>query len=86
VAKGFSQIQGQDYDEMFATVVSFDSLHLLLSIVAANGFVLQELVFIAAFLYGALIETIYMHLSDGYWDDNTVAYLMRCIFGLQSVT
>jgi hypothetical protein len=43
VAKGFSQIQGQDYDETFAPVVRFDSLHLLLSIVTVKGFVLQQL-------------------------------------------
>jgi hypothetical protein len=33
VAKGFSQIQGQDYNDTFALVIRFDSLHLLLSIV-----------------------------------------------------
>jgi uncharacterized protein (DUF1330 family) len=50
VAKGFSPIQGQDYDETFALVVRFDSLRHLLSIVAANGFVPQQLDIKAAFL------------------------------------
>jgi hypothetical protein len=83
VAKGFSQIQGQDYDETFTEVVHFDSLHLLLSIVAANGFVPQQLDFNPLFLYGELEETIYMRLPEGYRDGNKVAYLKRCIYGLQ---
>jgi hypothetical protein len=83
VAKGFSQIQGQDYDETFAPVVRFDSLRLLLSIVAANGFVPQQLDVKAAFLYGELKETIYMRLPEGYRDGNKVAHLKRCIYGLK---
>jgi hypothetical protein len=43
VEKGFSQIQGQDYDDKFASVVRFDSLRLLLSIVPANGFLPSNL-------------------------------------------
>jgi hypothetical protein len=54
VAKGFSQIQGQDYNETFATVVLFDSLPLLLSIGAVNGFLPQQLDVKAAFLFGEL--------------------------------
>jgi hypothetical protein len=54
VAKGFSQIQGQDYNETFAQVVRFDSLRLLMPIVAANGFVPHQLDVKAAFLYSEL--------------------------------
>jgi hypothetical protein len=77
VAKGFSQIQGQDYDETFAPVVRFNSLRLPLPIIAANGFVRQQLDIKAACLYGELKETIYMRLSKDYNDGNKVAHLNR---------
>jgi hypothetical protein len=82
VAKGYSQILGQYYDETFAPLFRFDSLRLLLWIVTANGFVSQQLDVKAAFLYGELKETIYMHLPEGYRDGNKVAHLKRCIYGL----
>jgi transposase InsO family protein len=85
VAKGFSQIQGQDYDETFTPVVRFDSLRLLLSIVAANGFVPLQLDVKPAFLYGELKETVYMRLPEGYRDGNKVAHLKRCIYGLKQL-
>jgi hypothetical protein len=64
-------------------VVPFDSLRLLLSIVAANSFVPQQLDVKAAFLYGELKETIYMRLSEGYTDGNKVAHLKKCTYGLK---
>jgi hypothetical protein len=82
VAKGLSQIQGQDDDETFALVVRFDSLRLVLSIVAMNGFGYQQLDIEAAFLYGELKETIYIRLPEGYRDGNKVAQLKMCIYGL----
>jgi hypothetical protein len=39
VVKGFSPIQGQDYDETFATALSFDSFGIFLPIITTNGFV-----------------------------------------------
>jgi hypothetical protein len=83
VAKGFSQIQGQENKETFTSVIQFDSLHLLLSIVAGNGFISQQLDVKATFLYGELNETIYIRLPESYRDGNKVAHLKRCIYGLQ---
>jgi hypothetical protein len=60
VAKRYFQIHEQDYSTIFAPVVHFDSVCLLLSIVAVNGFVPQQLDVIHAFLYGELKETIYI--------------------------
>jgi hypothetical protein len=83
VRKVYFQIQGQDYDDMFAPVVPFDSLRLLLSIVTANGFISQQLDVKAAFLYGELHEIIYIHLPKGYRDRKKVAHPKRCIYGLK---
>ncbi|KAI0991222.1 hypothetical protein K3495_g16965 [Podosphaera aphanis] len=66
VAKGFSQIQGLDYDETFAPVVRFDSLRLLLAISAAKKWKPRQLDIKTAFLYGILNEEIYMELPEGY--------------------
>ncbi|KAI0992496.1 hypothetical protein K3495_g15689, partial [Podosphaera aphanis] len=83
VAKGFSQIQGLDFDETFAPVVRFDSLRLLLAISAHRGWKPRQLDIKTAFLYGKLNEEIYMELPEGYRKDNHVARLNRCIYGLK---
>jgi hypothetical protein len=81
VPKGFSQIQGHDYDEIVALPLSFNSLHLLLSIITANNFIPQQLDVIAGFLYGKLKALKYMHRSEGYTDSNNVAHLKMGIYG-----
>jgi hypothetical protein len=80
VVNGFFQIQEQDYDKTFAQVVPVDSLRLLVSIITSNGFVPQQLDVTAAFLYGELKDTIYMHLLEGYSDSNKIAHLKRYIY------
>jgi hypothetical protein len=54
-----------DYNEPFSPVVLFVALHLLLSIIAGNGFVPQQLNVLAAFLYRKIRATIFMHLPEG---------------------
>ncbi|KAI1007147.1 hypothetical protein K3495_g1070 [Podosphaera aphanis] len=79
VAKGFSQVQGLDFDETFAPVVRFDSLWLLLAIAAHKYWRPRQLDIKTAFLYGILHEEIFMELPDGYRKENHVARLNRCI-------
>ncbi|KAI0992202.1 hypothetical protein K3495_g15984, partial [Podosphaera aphanis] len=83
VAKGYSQIQGIDYNETFAPVVRLESLRLLLATSANKEWKPRQLDIKTAFLYGILNEEIYMKLPDGYRIDNHVARLNRCIYGLK---
>lgn len=83
VAKGFSQVQGLDYDETFAPVVQYDSLRLLLAISANKRWKPRQLDIKTAFLYGILNEEIYMQLPEGFRKEDHVARLNRCIYGLK---
>ena len=82
-AKGYSQLHGPDYDDMFSSVVRYDSLRLLLAIAACKGWKPHQLDVKTAFLYGILKEEIYMHLPEGSRIDGKVAKLKRCIYGLK---
>ena len=43
VAKGFSQVEGLDYDQVFSPVVRFESVRLILAMAALEGWVLTGL-------------------------------------------
>jgi hypothetical protein len=79
VAKSFTQVQYQDYDETFAPVARYDSLWLLLALAAHNGWTPQQMDVKSAFLSGILKEEIYMALPEGYRQDNKVCKLRKCI-------
>ena len=83
VAKGFTQVEGLDYDELFAPVIRFDSLRLLLAIAATKGWRPQQMDVTAAFLYPELHEELYMQLPEGYREEGKVARLTKCIYGLK---
>jgi len=83
VAKGFSQIVGQDYDEIFAPVVRYDSLRLLLVLSACKGWRPWQLDVKTAFLNGILKEEVYMDLPEGSQLDGMVANWKRCIYGVK---
>ena len=68
VAQGYSQRPGIDYHLLYAPVVRYDSLRLLLALTVQNGWTCEQLDVKAAFLYGDLTEEIYMELPPGYGD------------------
>jgi hypothetical protein len=83
VARGDSQVAGTDYDELFAPVVRFDSLRLLLAISASRNWRPRQLHVKTAFLYGHLKEEIYMRLPERRKIDGKVCNLKRCLYGLK---
>ena len=60
VARGFSQVEGIDYDETFASVARYTSLRALISIAAEMGWKIHQMDVKTAFLNGIIQEEIYV--------------------------
>lgn len=63
-AKGFTQSQGVDYQEVFSPVARFETLRFFLGFVASNDLELEQVDIKTVFLNGKLQEEIYMDLSE----------------------
>ena len=66
VAKGFSQVEGIDYNETFSHVAKMNSIHLVLSLAALNNWEVHQMDVKSSFLHGDLQEEIYMEQPLGY--------------------
>ena len=56
VAKGFSQVEGKDFDQIFSPVVRFETVRLILALAALEGWFLSGLDIQNTYLYGELEE------------------------------
>ncbi|KAL0463707.1 UNVERIFIED_CONTAM: Retrovirus-related Pol polyprotein from transposon RE2 [Sesamum latifolium] len=66
VAKGFNQVEGVDYVEVFSPVAKAVTVRLFLAIASAFSRPLQQLDINNAFLHGFLDEEIFMRPPEGY--------------------
>ena len=66
VAKGFSQVEGIDYDEIFSPVVQFETVQMMLALTALRDWHISRLDVKTAFLYGDLNEELYMEQPEGF--------------------
>ncbi|CAI5959273.1 unnamed protein product [Closterium sp. NIES-64] len=84
VVKGFTQVYGADYDETFASVSSYVTLRIFLSIVAVLNLNLMQLNMKNAFLQSKLDQVLYMSQPD-YFNDGTgqVCKLLKSLYGLK---
>jgi len=86
VAKGYSQVQGVDFNEVFSPVVKHTSIRVLLSLVAIKDLELEQLDVKIAFLHGDLEEQIYMKQPEGFevvGKENHVCLLKKSLYGLK---
>ena len=86
VAKGFSQVEGFDFNEIFSPVVRFKTVRLMLALSLLEDWYIEALDVKTAFLYGKLDEEIYMHQPEGFklkGQEHKVLRLHRALYGLK---
>ncbi|RVW85315.1 Retrovirus-related Pol polyprotein from transposon TNT 1-94 [Vitis vinifera] len=86
VAKGFSQKEGIDYNEVFSPIVKHKSIRVLLAMVSVFNLELDQLDVKTAFLHGNLEEEIYMRQPEGFVDSEKsdhVCFLKKFLYGLK---
>ncbi|GLJ53242.1 hypothetical protein SUGI_1134750 [Cryptomeria japonica] len=66
VAKGYSQVEGIDYGEIFSLVAKMTSIRFLLSIATTYDLEVEQMDVKTAFLHGDLEKDIYMTQSEHY--------------------
>ncbi|PKI45057.1 hypothetical protein CRG98_034558 [Punica granatum] len=66
VAKGYRQVEGVDFHDMFSLVVKHTSIRALLALVAIHNLELEQLAMKTTFLHGDLNEDIYLQRPEGF--------------------
>ena len=86
VARGFSQVEGVDFDETYAPVVRYQSLRMMIAIANEEQMHLHQMDVKTAFLYGDLEEEIYMHQPEeqaAKGEEGLVCRLRKSLYGLK---
>ena len=86
MAQGYSQMEGVDYDETFASVARMESIRILLALACHLKFKLYQIDVKTTFLNGFLKEDVYMaqpkRFTDPHFPDH-VLYLKKALYGLK---
>ena len=86
VAKGYTQKAGIDYNETFSPVVKFETVRIVMAIIAADDFEIVQFDIKTAFLNGDIAELLYMEQPEGFIDLNFPDYvclLRKALYGLK---
>jgi hypothetical protein len=86
VARGFSQVEGVDYDETFALVARYTSIRAVISIAAEMGWKIHQMDVKTAFLNGLIEEEVYIEQPLGFevhGRESHVCRLKKALYGLK---
>jgi hypothetical protein len=77
VAKGFSQVEGVDYDEIFSPVARYTSICTIIALVASMGWKLHQMDVKTVFLNGEIEEEVYVKQLEGFAIHNEKSHVCR---------
>jgi hypothetical protein len=86
VAKGYSQVEGLDFDETYAPVARLESIRILLAYATYHGFKLYQMGVKSAFLNGPIKEEVYVEQPPGFEDSEYPSHvykLSKALYGLK---
>jgi hypothetical protein len=86
VAKGYSQVEGFQFNEIFAPVARLELIHILLTYVAHHNFKLYQIDIKSVFLNGPIKEEMYMEQPPDFESEeyhNHVYKLHMTLYGLK---
>jgi hypothetical protein len=86
VAKGYSQVEGIDFGEIFSPIAKLTSIRFLLSVAVTFDFEVEQMDVKTTFLHGDLEEEIYMKQPEGYavkGKKELVCKLKKSLYGLK---
>ena len=86
VARGFTQIEGIDYEETFAPTAKFVTIRLIVALATSLNWPLDQADIDTAFLWADIDEDIYMQQPEGHVDPNFpehVCKLLKSLYGLK---
>ncbi|GKE03706.1 retrovirus-related pol polyprotein from transposon TNT 1-94, partial [Tanacetum coccineum] len=85
VSQGYTQEEGIDYDEVFASVARIEAIRLFLAYVSFKDFVVYQMDVKSAFLYGKIEEEVYVCQPPGFEDSDfldRVYKVEKALYGL----
>jgi hypothetical protein len=86
VARGFSQVEGIDYEETFAPVARYTSIRTIISLATSMGWRLHQMDVRTTFLNGEIEEEVYIEQPDGFVThekESHVCRLKKALYGLK---
>jgi hypothetical protein len=86
MAKGYSQVEGLDFDETYAPVARLESIRILLAYATYHGFKLYQMDVKSAFLNRPIKEEVYVEQPPSFEDSefpNHVYKLSKALYGLK---
>nr|GEV25889.1 putative ribonuclease H-like domain-containing protein [Tanacetum cinerariifolium] len=85
VAQGHIQEEGIDYEEVFTLVARIEAIRLFLAYASFMGFMMYQMDVNSAFLYGTIVEELYVCQPPGFEDPdhpNKVYKVVKALYGL----